>query len=159
METTPPLELEMYYNSPMGIFNTPMEKELVFNNMPKLPMSTEEQEMDDNYKPVVPGILKHSLEATTLKIEKLSKGISIDKLFEDTSITISLAVLFQESPTLQQKAHKAVLAFQPHRREKLFLAGTGAPRTEGAINRRMIHIIPDKVPIKAYLMSPSHHLT
>ncbi|KAJ9077909.1 hypothetical protein DSO57_1012074 [Entomophthora muscae] len=99
--------------------------------------------MNDDYKPVVPGSSKDPLEADTLKIEKLNKGISIEKLFEDTLITISLADLFQESPTSQQKAHKAVLALQPHRKEESFLAGTGAPRTEGAVNGRMTHAILD----------------
>ncbi|KAJ9053119.1 hypothetical protein DSO57_1027461 [Entomophthora muscae] len=141
MDTTPPLEPEANYNLPMDTFNTHMDKKLLYNHKSNLPMNTEEPEMNDNYKPVVPGISKHPLEADTLKIEKLNKGISIDKLFEDTSITISLTDLFQESPTLQQKAHKAVLALQPHRKEELFLAGTGAPRTEGAVNRRMTHVI------------------
>ncbi|KAJ9083554.1 hypothetical protein DSO57_1033636 [Entomophthora muscae] len=41
------------------------------------------------------------------------------------------------------KAHKAVSALRPHRREELFLAGTGAPRTEGAVNGHMSHAILD----------------
>ncbi|KAJ9072619.1 hypothetical protein DSO57_1025616 [Entomophthora muscae] len=139
----------------MDIFNTPTDKELVDNCKSNLPMNTEELEMNDNYKPVVPGISKHPLEVDTLKIEKLNKGISIDKLFEDTSITISLADLFRESPTLRQKAHKAVLALRPHRREELYLAGTRAPRTEGTVNGRMTHVILDEESLPDVTIAPS----
>ncbi|KAJ9049929.1 hypothetical protein DSO57_1019420 [Entomophthora muscae] len=144
MNTTTPLKSEVNYNPPMDTLNTPTDKELVDNCKSNLPMNTEELEMNDGYKPVVPGIPKQPLEADTLKIEELNKGISTDKLFEDTSITSSLADIFQESPTLRQKAHKAVSALRPHRKEELFLAGTGAPRTEGAVNKHMAHSILDR---------------
>ncbi|KAJ9059301.1 hypothetical protein DSO57_1003918 [Entomophthora muscae] len=94
VDTTTPLESEVNCNSPMDTFNTPTDKELVDYYKSDLSMNTGELKMNDNYKPVVPGISKQSSEADTLKLEKLNKGISIDKLFEDTSITISLADLF-----------------------------------------------------------------
>ncbi|KAJ9068655.1 hypothetical protein DSO57_1026537 [Entomophthora muscae] len=70
----------------------------------------------------------------------------MDQLFEDTALIISSAELFRENPKLKQKAHREVSALQPHRREELYLAGTGASRTEGAINEQMTHIILDGLP-------------
>ncbi|KAJ9071069.1 hypothetical protein DSO57_1000745 [Entomophthora muscae] len=105
------------------------------NNEPIDAMSAEDNVIDD--LPQVNNVYNGEITDT------LVEGISVEKLFAKTAVTISLADLLQESPKLRQKAHRAVLALQLYWKEELFLAGTGAPRTEAAVNKQMTHIILD----------------
>ncbi|KAJ9072641.1 hypothetical protein DSO57_1025274 [Entomophthora muscae] len=131
------------YSTPMDTFNTPAEMILVDNNDLCLPNGAHPSTMNDEPKHAIHGIHRHPQDAPNLKTERLVEGILVNKLFEETAVTISLADLLWESPKLRQKAHRAVLALQLHWKEKLFLAGTGAPRTEAAINKQMTHVILD----------------
>ncbi|KAJ9054386.1 hypothetical protein DSO57_1015388 [Entomophthora muscae] len=143
METSQVEAANTMYNSPMDTFNIPAEMVLVDNNNSHLPNGEQSSKMNNDCMQAIPSIQRHPLDTSNLKAERLVEGILVDKLFAETAVTISLADLLWESPKLQQKAHRAVLALQLHCKEELFLAGTGAPRTEAAVNRRMTHIILD----------------
>ncbi|KAJ9082448.1 hypothetical protein DSO57_1004369 [Entomophthora muscae] len=125
METSSVVPTDTTLKTPMDTFNTPAEMGLVDNNDPHLPNRAHPSTMNDEPKHAIPGIHRHPQDAPNLKTERLVEGISVDKLFAETL----------ESPKLRQKAHRAILALQPHQKEKLFLAGTGAPRTEAALNK------------------------
>ncbi|KAJ9049502.1 hypothetical protein DSO57_1023739 [Entomophthora muscae] len=143
METSPVVPPGTTLNTPMDTFNTPVEMGLVDNNDPRLTNRAHPSTMNDEPKHAIPGIHRHPQDAPNLKMERLVEGISVDKLFVETAVTISLADLLWESPKLRQKSHRAVSALQLHWKEELFLVGTGAPRTEAAVNKQMTHNILD----------------
>ncbi|KAJ9073873.1 hypothetical protein DSO57_1011988 [Entomophthora muscae] len=144
METSTVEAANTMYNSPMDTFNTPAEMGLVDNNNLHLSNGEQSSNMNDDCKQAIPSIQRRPLDASNLKAERLVEGILVDKLFAETAVTISLADLLWESPKLQQKTHRAVSALQLHQKEEIFLAGTGAPRTEAAVNRRTTHVILDE---------------
>ncbi|KAJ9060003.1 hypothetical protein DSO57_1035510 [Entomophthora muscae] len=143
METSPVVPPDTTLNTPMDTFNTPAEMGLVDNNNLHLSNRAHPSTMNDEPKHAIPGIQQHPVDTSNLKMERLVEGILVDKLFAETAVTISLANLLWESPKLRQKAHRAILALQLHWKEEIFLAGTGAPRTEAAVNKQMAHIILD----------------
>ncbi|KAJ9051030.1 hypothetical protein DSO57_1008575 [Entomophthora muscae] len=134
METSPVVPPDTTLNTPMDTFNTPEEMVLVDNNDLRLSNRAHSSTMNGEPKYAIPRIHRHPQDVPNLLTERLVEGISVDKLFAETVVTISLADLLWESPKLRQKAHRAVSALQPHQ-EEFFLAGTGAPRTEAVVNK------------------------
>ncbi|KAJ9057458.1 hypothetical protein DSO57_1022518 [Entomophthora muscae] len=122
---------EIFTNTLMDEFNTPMKCHVIIYDIIKTKME------NNNYQSQQSGI-------TTNKKELLDiQGISINQVFEQTKVTISLADLLRKSPKLRQKAHKTVLSLIPMKKEELCLAGIGVPRTEAAVNNHMTHVILD----------------
>ncbi|KAJ9051266.1 hypothetical protein DSO57_1006188 [Entomophthora muscae] len=134
METSPVVPPNTTLNTPMDTFNTPVEIGLVDNNDLRLPNRAHPSTMNDEPKHAIPGIHRHPQDVSNLKKKRLVEGILVGKLFAETA----------ESPKLLQKAHREVSALQPVQKEELFLVGTGALRTEAAINKQITHVILDE---------------
>ncbi|KAJ9079620.1 hypothetical protein DSO57_1033459 [Entomophthora muscae] len=134
---------EIFINMPMDEFNTPMECRIAIDEITKT--KTEGINVIDNVNThTVPGIKVNNLESQQPGNRLLDiQGISMDQLFEQTKVTIYLADLLCESPKLRQKAHRTVTLLIPMKKEESYLAGTGAPRTEAAVNNCMTHVILD----------------
>ncbi|KAJ9089457.1 hypothetical protein DSO57_1012805 [Entomophthora muscae] len=128
--TNPYMGPEPMNNSPMDTHNTPEEVEKAKQQDLNLPNAAYSPIQHDDFNSVVSRMQRNQPVSPNPRIKYQSLGISTNKLFEDTAVTISLAELFRESPNLRQ-------------REELYLAGTGAPRTEDAINKRITHVILD----------------
>ncbi|KAJ9061673.1 hypothetical protein DSO57_1018362 [Entomophthora muscae] len=70
-------------------------------------------------------------------------GLSAVKTLRQLMMSISLKDLCTESPKFRQKMHQAISALHPGKYEALFLTGTGALRTTGAVNSVYTSIILD----------------